>query len=149
MFKYGIYVALRCFFIFFFKQKTAYEMRISDWSSDVCSSDLQARHGGRHRPVRGVPDDRGRRRRTDAVRDRAPRGRREDTARGRRLAGLVRAPEPVSTHGPGAVRLRATATLETDYLRHPATTLPRLTLLRRTHGRPAGSLPRTSAQPPW
>src|SRR3546814_13302553 len=29
------------FVIFFFKQKTAYEMRISDWSSDVCSSDLQ------------------------------------------------------------------------------------------------------------
>src|SRR3546814_2599419 len=32
-----------CFFLFcfcFFKQKTAYEMRISDWSSDVCSSDL-------------------------------------------------------------------------------------------------------------
>src|SRR3546814_20331244 len=28
------------FFVFFFKQKTAYEMRISDWSSDVCSSDL-------------------------------------------------------------------------------------------------------------
>src|SRR3546814_11750251 len=28
------------FLIFFFKQKTAYEMRISDWSSDVCSSDL-------------------------------------------------------------------------------------------------------------
>src|SRR3546814_7062301 len=27
---------------FFFKQKTAYEMRISDWSSDVCSSDLKA-----------------------------------------------------------------------------------------------------------
>src|SRR3546814_6946901 len=27
--------------IFFFKQKTAYEMRISDWSSDVCSSDLR------------------------------------------------------------------------------------------------------------
>src|SRR3546814_2234369 len=27
------------YFIFFFKQKTAYEMRISDWSSDVCSSD--------------------------------------------------------------------------------------------------------------
>src|SRR3546814_8393791 len=35
----------RCFFLFmffcFFKQKTAYEMRISDWSSDVCSSDLR------------------------------------------------------------------------------------------------------------
>src|SRR3546814_7056233 len=29
-----------CGAIFFFKQKTAYEMRISDWSSDVCSSDL-------------------------------------------------------------------------------------------------------------
>src|SRR3546814_6110850 len=29
-----------CFIFFFFKQKTAYEMRISDWSSDVCSSDL-------------------------------------------------------------------------------------------------------------
>src|SRR3546814_10105711 len=28
---------------FFFKQKTAYEMRISDWSSDVCSSDLRCR----------------------------------------------------------------------------------------------------------
>src|SRR3546814_4195103 len=32
-----------CFCLFFFfKQKTAYEMRISDWSSDVCSSDLAA-----------------------------------------------------------------------------------------------------------
>src|SRR3546814_11677523 len=34
---------VRC--VFFFKQKTAYEMRISDWSSDVCSSDLPAGHG--------------------------------------------------------------------------------------------------------
>src|SRR3546814_5747907 len=33
------YVNVLCCF-FFFKQKTAYEMRISDWSSDVCSSDL-------------------------------------------------------------------------------------------------------------
>src|SRR3546814_7160191 len=31
---------MRCSFFFVFKQKTAYEMRISDWSSDVCSSDL-------------------------------------------------------------------------------------------------------------
>src|SRR3546814_3627387 len=30
-----------CMLFFFFKQKTAYEMRISDWSSDVCSSDLR------------------------------------------------------------------------------------------------------------
>src|SRR3546814_13061944 len=36
--------------IFFFKQKTAYEMRISDWSSDVCSSDLSFRR--RRRPAR-------------------------------------------------------------------------------------------------
>src|SRR3546814_1271001 len=34
-----------CLF-FFFKQKTAYEMRISDWSSDVCSSDLPAGNRG-------------------------------------------------------------------------------------------------------
>src|SRR3546814_4491186 len=33
-------VVLHVYFFFFFKQKTAYEMRISDWSSDVCSSDL-------------------------------------------------------------------------------------------------------------
>src|SRR3546814_4013922 len=36
-------ISLLCFIVFvffFFKQKTAYEMRISDWSSDVCSSDL-------------------------------------------------------------------------------------------------------------
>src|SRR3546814_4695432 len=54
-----------CFF--FFKQKTAYEVRISDWSSDVCSSDLRGggagprgaeaaqarRERGRHRPEPG------------------------------------------------------------------------------------------------
>src|SRR3546814_6294906 len=32
---------IACIFFFLFKQKTAYEMRISDWSSDVCSSDLR------------------------------------------------------------------------------------------------------------
>src|SRR3546814_9275619 len=36
-----LYVVVVLFF--FFKQKTAYEMRISDWSSDVCSSDLRGR----------------------------------------------------------------------------------------------------------
>src|SRR3546814_7700083 len=38
-----------CVFVlfFFFKQKTAYEMRISDWSSDVCSSDLFQKAGAR------------------------------------------------------------------------------------------------------
>src|SRR3546814_20371646 len=34
-----------CYCFFFFKQKTAYEMRISDWSSDVCSSDLSPASG--------------------------------------------------------------------------------------------------------
>src|SRR3546814_4963682 len=54
--------------IFFFKQKTAYEMRISDWSSDVCSSDLRAegqqdvvmvRHAGLQpaRVLSAHPDD--------------------------------------------------------------------------------------------
>src|SRR3546814_6236125 len=53
-----------CSLFFFFMQKTAYEWRISDWSSDVCSSDLQAvrRELGQvavvadddHRPLIGV-----------------------------------------------------------------------------------------------
>src|SRR3546814_5002234 len=38
---------------FFFKQKTAYEMRISDWSSDVCSSDLRGHSFARKE--RGAP----------------------------------------------------------------------------------------------
>src|SRR3546814_9185879 len=38
-----LYIVVTVFlYVFFFKQKTAYEMRISDWSSDVCSSDLSA-----------------------------------------------------------------------------------------------------------
>src|SRR3546814_1574096 len=37
-----VILSMSCFFFFFFKQKTAYEIRISDWSSDVCSSDLMA-----------------------------------------------------------------------------------------------------------
>src|SRR3546814_2157805 len=40
---------------FFFKQKTAYEMRISDWSSDVCSSDLIARLRCCKAALGGVP----------------------------------------------------------------------------------------------
>src|SRR3546814_9170202 len=37
---YELFVVVTVNNFFFFKQKTAYEMRISDWSSDVCSSDL-------------------------------------------------------------------------------------------------------------
>src|SRR3546814_10511727 len=40
--------------IFFFKQKTAYEMRISDWSSDVCSSDLPSNWLAALRAARGI-----------------------------------------------------------------------------------------------
>src|SRR3546814_10783699 len=42
-----LYICCVCVF-FFFKQKTAYEMRISDWSSDVCSSDLRVAVGRQH-----------------------------------------------------------------------------------------------------
>src|SRR3546814_3687395 len=48
---FGTYIS-----IFLFKQKTAYEMRISDWSSDVCSSDLHAVvHSGVHAGGAGRP----------------------------------------------------------------------------------------------
>src|SRR3546814_10327034 len=55
---------MHCFsiiIIFFFKQKTAYEMRISDWSSDVCSSDLQkssAQKNTSDQPQNGTPQTR-------------------------------------------------------------------------------------------
>src|SRR3546814_7966342 len=42
--------------LFFFKQKTAYEMRISDWSSDVCSSDLSEGRQGRRQQGRSRRD---------------------------------------------------------------------------------------------
>src|SRR3546814_6398944 len=48
---------MRVVVVFFFKQKTAYEMRISDWSSDVCSSDLRVL--GRAPCAPGVGDGRG------------------------------------------------------------------------------------------
>src|SRR3546814_18200183 len=71
-------------FVFFFKQKTAYEMRISDWSSDVCSSDLKTttsrRIGAGCRPYRHAA-----RRRTEHPRSRRlpaePEGRRPDDER--------------------------------------------------------------------
>src|SRR3546814_12896305 len=44
---------------FFFKQKTAYEMRISDWSSDVCSSDLMGMDRGGVEPLKVEERNRG------------------------------------------------------------------------------------------
>src|SRR3546814_16587548 len=70
---------MMCLF-FFFKQKTAYEMRISDWSSDVCSSDLQ--RGDIHPQI---VEDQDRRQRKCTDRDQQP----DDTERGRERAGVV------------------------------------------------------------
>src|SRR3546814_3285550 len=42
----GSVLSVVLMFVFFFKQKAAYEVRISDWSSDVCSSDLPVEVGG-------------------------------------------------------------------------------------------------------
>src|SRR3546814_9649828 len=51
-FLFSLYLfSLALFFFFFFKQKTAYEMRISDWSSDVCSSDLTCLVRSHRRPL--------------------------------------------------------------------------------------------------
>src|SRR3546814_1029622 len=52
-----MFIGLLFYGVFFFvKQKTAYEMRISDWSSDVCSSDLFARHRTPRENVPPRPD---------------------------------------------------------------------------------------------
>src|SRR3546814_4703853 len=59
---------LSCIGLFFFNQNTAYEMRISDWSSDVCSSDLLALFAPRQASGRDSRTDTGPYRR--AVRDR-------------------------------------------------------------------------------
>src|SRR3546814_6102530 len=75
------------FFFFFFKQKTAYEMRISDWSSDVCSSDLagfeperdacRRKRRDHRRACAGGPDRSGFCAVRPAVRSRAPQALRE------------------------------------------------------------------------
>src|SRR3546814_10176655 len=48
-FAFVFYLFMLFVLFFFFKQKTAYEMRISDWSSDVCSSDLILWQSFKHR----------------------------------------------------------------------------------------------------
>src|SRR3546814_8528702 len=105
-----LYVVL----FFFFKQKTAYEMRISDWSSDVCSSDLVAptsspsahASGLRVRGATDLPDATAKlirqlRRRCDqCVRQRLERGtfeRAADADRDQRMAEL--AARPPHRHG--------------------------------------------------
>src|SRR3546814_5029099 len=72
---------------FFFKQKTAYEMRISDWSSDVCSSDLHGPGLGAH-PAGD----------TTGVRARAPEGV-EAVGPLDRPPGILRDPQPFEAGG--------------------------------------------------
>src|SRR3546814_5039062 len=71
---------ISCFF--FFKQKTAYEMRISDWSSDVCSSDLRDRRAQAEprKPVPGAVSEQ-RRNQPDGAGEHQQDGRPEHPAR--------------------------------------------------------------------
>src|SRR3546814_5704594 len=113
-----MFVMLFWFLFFFFKQKTAYEMRISDWSSDVCSSDLpgHVRMGdgpaygapaARSRPGRaGEQADAGDQSRASAAQTGRSRNRRRPRDRpGHAAARASRAVRPRPT--PGPARLRA------------------------------------------
>src|SRR3546814_7384987 len=84
------------YIIFFFKQKTAYEMRISDWSSDVCSSDLT--------PTRRRSSNRAHRARSSLA-PRSPRG--WALARGRKSG--ARRPKRRSTTSPRCSKVRICA----------------------------------------
>src|SRR3546814_15961090 len=114
---------------FFFKQKTAYEMRISDWSSDVCSSDLPGAH---HQPEEY--DARHSRKCREQVKiditehfdERARRGARQEAphdARRRRDQGIVRGRKAqvaqggeISDHSDSTTSARET--LKTDSASH-------------------------------
>src|SRR3546814_11847917 len=106
-----MYLVAVCFSFFFFKQKTAYEMRISDWSSDVCSSDLTARQCHRDHRIATAA----RTRRCAAAVPLAPRAhatlarlatcRRRATAIAQRLAGALGYPRTAA-----ATRWRQPAT---------------------------------------
>src|SRR3546814_19868975 len=94
-----------CVILFFvFKQKTAYEMRISDWSSDVCSSDLPARDVQTHRarPINSLYPY--------ATRKRQP-GRSGGGAFGPRYGRLIYGPEalqakPCTERAGGVIRVQ-------------------------------------------
>src|SRR3546814_5838819 len=78
--------SFRLYVFFVFKQKTAYEMRISDWSSDVCSSDL---HDGRGKAaVEGKRSGRGQPGETEGL---TRRRHRQHAGRRRRLTQIGRA----------------------------------------------------------
>src|SRR3546814_20534240 len=118
---------------FFFKQKTAYEMRISDWSSDVCSSDLVEQYAAAAVDLR--VDEAGQQ----------PAAPQVDLALGGRIAGIRDRSENAVDHGQirrldGAARQRDPAVVETKDHKVPVT-------LVRWGGEP-GSWPRASASGP-
>src|SRR3546814_14995086 len=92
-------VGCSLFFFFFFKQKTAYEMRISDWSSDVCSSDRgEPRRRVRGRPLPLAPAHRSLRRphRAHPRHHRTRRGTADAAGAGRGVGRRRPAPEPAA-----------------------------------------------------
>src|SRR3546814_15352498 len=103
--------------VFFFKQKTAYEMRISDWSSDVCSSDLVVEHIGGPTPesadILGRIDDRigravGQARQIEArIEDPDVREARAPAREGNERVGIERQPLVGEQVGERAVRVKA------------------------------------------
>src|SRR3546814_7990718 len=93
-----IYICICFMLFFFFKQKTAYELRISDWSSDVCSSDLI-------RALQGTPEAKGETAHGSCCR-RNRRWRYPACASRRRDAGSIRCRDPAGL--PSHPRLRST-----------------------------------------
>src|SRR3546814_10885795 len=115
------YVYLVLFLFFFFKQKTAYEMRISDWSSDVCSSDL-ADGIERHRrlAIERAASERAFVQRLVAVGDH-----RDDAGHGAGIGGLLEHGVNLQLHR-HEVRLPFSLCGEGRCLRRPATPWPRM-----------------------
>src|SRR3546814_18256281 len=101
------------FLVFFFKQKTAYEMRISDWSSDVCSSDLGrevAMPGIARRPVlaafrRDVQAELRGRRLADRYQPRRPPARGHGVVQAGAVIGQPAAPVPAGPAAADAVEI--------------------------------------------
>src|SRR3546814_2413773 len=119
MFNYFRLCLLECFyFFFFFKQKTAYEMLIGDWISDVCSSDLfrDGDSGGERPPPDPCPGKRAHRRGCD---DRAA----------RRHQGAVQ--PPADRKGPRRLSGGLAKDRPDDRLKRPATFPHRLLTISR------------------
>src|SRR3546814_14212861 len=132
------YVYLVLFLFFFFKQKTAYEMRISDWSSDVCSSDL-ADGIERHRrlAIERAASERAFVQRPVAVGDH-----RDDAGHGAGIGGLLENGVNLQLHR-HSVRLPFSMCGDGRCLRRPATPWPRMPpqILARLRPRRRHSLP--------